>query len=318
VSKDTKIPWCDSTANPVVGCDGCELHGTSVERDSCYAAALVGRYAGLPGWPESFDKPERFGGRIEEACLWPDLTGRDRPAKPWLNGFPRTIFLGDLADVFTESIPLDWLGLYLTEMGNSPHIWILCTKRPWRARQFFEQWGGCPPNFWILTTVTSVTTLHRITELQRIPGATVRGVSLEPLLGPVGLSKWLTCNRLGCAGKGSDHVGLDWVIVGGESGPRARPMLSSWAFDLLDQCTTAGVPFFFKQWSEWIDCGCAAFGRKYYGLPRHVRSDGTFWPDGAVPTDENADVTTIVRAGVKEAGTELAGREWYQMPEVRR
>jgi protein gp37 len=246
VSKDTKISWCDSTTNPVVGCEGCELHGAGCERDSCYAAALVGRYAGLPGWPKSFDRPEFFPGRIEKACRWPDLTGKDRPAKPWLNGYPRTIFLGDLGDVFTESLPLNWLGPYLAEMARAPHIWILCTKRPSRARVFFQQWE-CPPNFWVLTTVTSVTTLHRITELQRIPGATVRGVSLEPLLGPVGLSKWLICNRLGCAGRGGDHVGLDWVIVGGESGPRARPMDPEWARALRDECATAGTAFFMKQ-----------------------------------------------------------------------
>jgi len=94
-------------------------------------------------------------------------------------------------------------------------------------------------------------------------------------------------------------------------------MPSHWAFDLCDRCVEAGVPFFFKQYSEWIDCGCGAFGRRHYGTPRHIRSDGTFWPVGEVPGDEDADVITVVRAGLQAAGTKLAGREWRQMPEVR-
>jgi len=79
VGRETKIPWCDSTVNPVVGCDGCELHRASASESHCYAASLVGRYAGCPGWPTSFDKPEFFAGRIELACRWSDLTGKDRP-----------------------------------------------------------------------------------------------------------------------------------------------------------------------------------------------------------------------------------------------
>jgi protein gp37 len=303
MGKDTKISWCDSTINPIVGCDGCELHRAGADESHCYAAGLVGRYAGLPGWPASFDKPEFFAGRIEQACRWSDRTGTDRPDKAWLNGYPRTIFLGDLADVFTESLSIDWMAPYLPTMAAAPHTWIICTKRPGRARRFFEQ-HGCPPNFWLLTTVTGPATLHRAGELIQIQNAGAHGLSIEPLLGPVDVTPYL--------------CGLDWVIVGGESGPGARPMLSHWAFDLRDQCVARGVPFFFKQWSEWIDCGCAAFGRQDYGTPRHLRSDGTFWNEAEVPADENADVLTVVRAGVRAAGTQLGGREWHQMPKVNR
>ena len=120
MGRKTTIPWCDSSVNPVVGCDGCELHHAGVEESHCYAARLVARYAGRPGWPASFDKPAIFAGRIEQACRWSNLTGKDRPDKPWLNGYPRTIFLGDLGDAFTESLPADWLTPYLVPMARAP------------------------------------------------------------------------------------------------------------------------------------------------------------------------------------------------------
>ena len=186
MGRDTKIPWCDSSINPVVGCDGCELHRAGVSENHCYAAALVDRYAGLPGWPASFDQPELFAGRIEQAYRWSDLIGKNCPDKPWLSGYPRTIFLGDLGDVFTESLPCDWLAPYLAAMAEAPHVWILCTKRPGRARQFFE-YHVCPPNLWLLTTVTGPATASRVAELLRVPGVHVRGISLEPMLGPVDL-----------------------------------------------------------------------------------------------------------------------------------
>ena len=98
----------------------------------------------------------------------------------------------------------------------------------------------------------------------------LNGDSFDALLGEV-------CSKeSGCIC--GEFPPIDWVILGGESGPGARPMPSHWAFDLRDQCEAAHVPFFFKQWSEWIDCGCSAFGRQEYGRPRHIRSDGTDWP----------------------------------------
>ncbi|MCL5742974.1 MAG: phage Gp37/Gp68 family protein, partial [Acidobacteria bacterium] len=211
MGKDTKISWCDSTVNPVVGCDGCELHRAGCGESHCYAAGLVGRYAGLRGWPASFDRPEFFPGRIEQACRWANLRGKDRADKPWLDGYPRTIFLGDLADVFTESLPTNWLAPFLPMMERAPHIWIICTKRPAAARRFFEEYG-CPPNFWILTTVTSAATINRVEELCRIP-ALVHGISYEPALGPIAepLAPYLGVDRL-----------LKLVICGGESGHGAR------------------------------------------------------------------------------------------------
>ena len=266
MSKDTRIPWCDSTVNPAVGCDGCELHGRGAGESHCYAASLVRRYAGLPGWPTSFDTPELFAGRIEQACRWSDLTGMGRPGKPWLSGYPRTIFLGDLADVFTESLPIEWLAPYLSTMAQVPHIWILCTKRPGRARQFFERYP-CPPNLWLLTTVTGSATAHRIAELLRVPGVAVRGISLEPMLRPIDLDA--------CGATGMKHPdegtfcerAVDWLILGGESGPGARPMCPEWAQAVRDQCTREGIPFFFKAWGGQAR-GCLLDDREWHQMPQ--------------------------------------------------
>jgi len=266
MGRETKIPWCDSTINPVMGCDGCELHRAGAGESHCYAASLVGRYAGVPGWPASFDRPQRFVGRIERACCWSDLTGKDRVGKPWLNGYARTIFLGDLGDVFTESLPIDWLAACLAPMAQAPHLWILCTKRPGRARRFFQE-HACPPNLWLLTTVTGPATVNRVTELLRVPGVSVRGISLEPMLGPVDLD---ACGATGM--EVPDEMGgfceraIDWLILGGESGPGARPMYLQWAQAVRDQCVRQDIPFFFKGWGSQAR-GCLLDDREWRQMP---------------------------------------------------
>jgi protein gp37 len=243
----TGIGWCDSSVNPVVGCDGCELHQKGKKESHCYAAGLVRRYAGLPGWPISFDGPELMHGRLAKAIKWPDLTGTERPEKPWLNGYPRIIFLCDLADPFTESIdPESWLTPTLPAMADSPHVYILLTKR---GRRMLAYWRShrIPRNVWQGVTVTGPETLIRAEQLMAVPGASVRFISAEPLLGPVNLELL-----------GQGPYSLDWVIAGGESGPGARAMDPLWARWLRDQCQAAAVPFFFKQWGgaargRWLD-----------------------------------------------------------------
>ena len=88
MGKHTGIEWADCSTNPIMGCSGCELYNPNPTLNHCYAATLCNRYAGRPGWPASFTTPEHFPGRIEKALKWPDLTGTDRPDKPWLNGYP--------------------------------------------------------------------------------------------------------------------------------------------------------------------------------------------------------------------------------------
>ena len=253
----TAIEWCDSSVNAVMGCDGCELYSAH-----CYANRLCTRYAGHKGWPREFNQPEHFPGRIEKALRWPDLTGTERPDKPWLNGMPRLVFVNDMGDGFCSSVdPLEWLAPSFQAMSESPHIWLLLTKWPHSMRVFFQGiFQSIPANFWLGTTVTSSDTLWRIDELLHIRGASVLFVSLEPLLSEIDVDIHLvTCPDCGgggylddefCGCNGQWNTRLDWVIVGAETGPGARPMHPDWARSVRDQCVTAGVPFFFKRDSD--------------------------------------------------------------------
>src|SRR5690242_2116818 len=102
----TDIEWCDSTLNLEMGCDGCELWNPKAGINICYAGQVTERWGGKRGWPDSFEEPKLFLDRLEPALAWPDLTGKERPHKPWLDGLPRLIFLNDMGDTFTESLPL--------------------------------------------------------------------------------------------------------------------------------------------------------------------------------------------------------------------
>jgi len=267
----------------------------------CYAGTLTGRYAGKKGWPVTFEQPVIFPDRFQKALKWSDLTGKERPDKPWLNSYPRVIFLNDMGDTFTESLPLDWLGDFVPAMEASPHIWIILTKRPRRMFEFWESYlapirgsgedENIQENFWLLASVTGPENIGRIRELLKLRalGAKMLGVSYEPALGPVDFT---------------GYHGLDWVIAGGESGPGARPANSDWFRAARNACRSAGVPFFFKQWGEWLPAGQTPAEdvsrcHKYSIVPgRHLR--------------------TCRYVGKKAAGAMLDGREWREMPEIRR
>ena len=262
----TKIEWCDSSTNIQMGCDGCELWNPKAGIKHCYAGTLTERWGGKnKGWPVSFDQPTTFPHRLETALNWPDLTGTERPDKPWLNGYPRLIFLNDMGDTFTESLTLDWLDPYIPEMSESPHIFQVLTKRPGRMLKYFSQLGYIPDNFWLMTSITTQATVKRIApllKLKTINPKVVLGLSVEPLLGPIDLTRvgWpgLKTHRVDVLRGGfwgmsgfvnhSDFPGtIDWIVVGGESGAKARPMNIHWATDIVEQYQAAGAKVFVKQ-----------------------------------------------------------------------
>ncbi len=252
---ETKISWCDSTCNAEMGCKGCEIWQPDLRM--CYAGISTEQRAGRKGWPKSFSEPELFVHRIAEAIAWPDLTGKNRPNKQWLNGMPRIIFLDDEGDTFTEGLPIDWLAPHLDGIGRSRHVWLPLTKRPNRARQFFEQ-HRIPENMWIGASVTDQPHAEgRVPDLLAIPDAPVRFLSVEPVLGPVDLSRWIT--------------EIDWVIVGGASGLLAKdhPMKPEWARKIRDQCEAADVPLFYKQSSgRWPESEPTLDGKEWRQMPR--------------------------------------------------
>lgn len=219
MSKRTGIKWTDHTWNPWQGCtrvsEGCRY---------CYAEAGTRRF-GLSVWGES---PRR----VTSPSGWRKPLNFNREAER--DGVRRRIFCGSWCDVFEdhpvaeENRPRLW-----DLIAETPALdWLLLTKRPERiAASLPLTWGVGWPNVWLGTSIENRATLHRADSLRSIPAA-VRFLSCEPLLEPL------------------DELNLssiDWLIVGGESGPNARPMRPEWAAALRDLCTRAGIPFFYKQ-----------------------------------------------------------------------
>lgn len=238
----TGIQWCDSTQNLQMGCEGCELiKGADIasgeRKPSCYAGTLTDRYAGRKGWPEAFTKPSIFPERLGPMLNWPDITGKDRQDKPWLNGLPRIIFLNDMGDTFTRGLPEEWFAEYMPKLGQSKHQFLVLTKWPARFAKFSRKYK-LPPNVWPGTTITSSKTLFRANDLLSIEGGGPHFVSFEPMWDPVFNGKWKDVLML---------KNIEWAIFGGESGARAKKFELDWLAQALDYCRLWRIPAFVKQ-----------------------------------------------------------------------
>lgn len=213
----TTIEWTDSTWNPVTGCTK-----ISAGCDHCYAERFSERFRGTPNHPfrTGFDltlRPER----LEQPLRWRE---------------PRMIFVNSMSDLFHKGIPKEFMGRVFETMECAHwHTFQILTKRSSLMRDFlrrrYSSQSG-PVHMWFGVSVEDGGKKSRIRHLREAP-AGVRFLSIEPLIGPVGML---------------DLTGIDWVIVGGESGPGARPMHSDWVREVRDQCLRQGVAFFFKQW----------------------------------------------------------------------
>ena len=244
----SKIEWTDVTWNPVTGCTkvspGC---------DNCYAEREANTRVRhhylkrLPVVEKEVNDP--FAVR-----LWPERL--DQPRR-WSQK-PRMIFVNSMSDLFHADIPHDFLcRIFRVMMENPQHIYQVLTKRPARARRFWLDRGASmfgthriPGHIWMGTSVEDQRVAYRIDHLMQIP-AEVRFLSCEPLIGPLDLDRWVfdrdEAIRL-AEPNALSRDPLDWVIVGGESGPNHRPMRPEWVRAIRDQCVAAGVSFFFKQW----------------------------------------------------------------------
>jgi protein gp37 len=248
--ENTKIQWCDDTLNLSAGCQGCELWNPSKGIKHCYAGTMTEKYAGKKGWPQSFDKPVIFPERIDKAEAWKDLTGMDRVTKPWLNGYPRLIFLNDMSDTFTKSLPKDWLSDYFPRISASKHIYMSLTKRAALQRAFSLTYT-IPDNLWLMTTITTQSTMSRAEHLVKSK-AKIKILSVEPMLEKIIL--------------GDVVKGLDGVIVGFESGEDCRAGNADWMRYLRDECQNAGVAYFVKQMG-----GVRNHHGEMYDLPDDLR-----------------------------------------------
>ncbi len=207
------IEWTESTWNPVTGCTK-----VSLGCKHCYAERMAKRLKamGQPNYEQGFQVT------VHEKTLEFPLMWRK----------PQMVFVNSMSDIFHEKVPEGFIRRVFDVMRQASwHTFQVLTKRAERMHNLADE-IDMPPNVWMGVTVEAKRYLNRLDHLKNIPSR-VRFISFEPLIAPVGEI---------------NLSGIDWVIVGGESGPRARPMDKAWVVEILDQCLSAGVPFFFKQW----------------------------------------------------------------------
>jgi len=265
----TKIQWCDSTCNPTMGCEGCELWNAKAGVRTCYAGVLHVRYGGkTSGFSPTFDEVTFWPGRMAEAAKWRDLTGTAREDKPWMDGLPRLIFVSDMSDALSKVVSFDFLEQEVIRTAKSEdgrrHRWLWLTKRPERMAKLSGALKAkkidWPENLWVGTSITSRQTTSRIDSLLRVgDNATIRFLSVEPQREQIDFSSWLPR--------------LDWIIQGGESGSTDNPFHIEWAKDLIEQCKDAEVAYFLKQLGTTVHCD----GRRQKFRDRHA-GDWTEWP----------------------------------------
>ncbi len=247
MSDKSKIEWTDATWNPVTGCTK-----VSAGCANCYAETFAERFRGVPNhhFEQGFDL-KRWPNRLEWPLLWKE---------------PRKIFVNSMSDLFHEEVSDDFIWKVFEVMEKAKqHTFQVLTKRTarmaeWTQKHFSKK--KIPSHIWMGTSLERQDFYGRVEYLKKVP-ANIRFLSVEPLLGPIKF-------------KAHDLRALKWVIVGGESGHKARPMDGMWAIEIRNQCEQQKVPFFFKQWGAH-------------------NSRGT-------------------RVGKKRAGRKLEGKVWNNMP----
>ncbi|MFJ1588609.1 DUF5131 family protein [Streptomyces sp. NPDC088197] len=222
MSDRSAIEWTEATWNPTTGCDR-----VSAGCDNCYALTLAKRLKAMGSAKYQRDGDPRTSGPGFGLTVHPDAL-----QIPYGWKSPRTVFVNSMSDLFHARVPLDFVRQVFEVVADTPqHTYQVLTKRARRLRQVADglEW---PANLWMGVSVEGEKELARVDDLRQAPAA-VRFLSCEPLLGPL---------------KGLDVSGIDWVIAGGESGPRFRPLEPEWVTGIRDVCQEADVPFFFKQW----------------------------------------------------------------------
>lgn len=217
MADNTSIEWTDATWNPVTGCTK-----ISAGCDNCYAERFAERFRGVSRHPfeQGFDltlRPER----LEQPLSWRQ---------------PRRVFVNSMSDLFHKDVPFWFVDRVFDTMERATwHEFQVLTKRSTRLRKYVNEryrGGKAPAHIWLGASVEDGSKKSRIRHMQAT-AASIRFLSIEPLIGPMGAI---------------DLTDIHWVIVGGESGPRARPIDPAWVREIRDQCVAAKVAFFFKQW----------------------------------------------------------------------
>jgi protein gp37 len=317
----SKIEWTDEVWNPLAGCSivsaGCK---------NCYAMRMAYRLSAM-GQAKYHGLTKKVNGNV----VWTGKVFKDYDAlatpRHWNKR--RRIFVNSMSDLFHENVPDDFIQDVFDVMRYTPrHTYQILTKRPARMAKLVRKISGgdypVAANIWLGVSVEDQAAANeRIPLLLQTPAA-VRFLSCEPLLGPLNLH-WLgllsiydTCSFNARTNRryylDSNIPMLDWVICGGESGPGARPMHPDWARGLRDQCQEAGVPFFFKQWGEWLPIreGDEEVAHDFYRA-----EDANRLRRGIDLIQHIGHFVVMERVGKAKAGRLLDGRTWDEMPAVR-
>lgn len=235
---ETSIEWTDATWNPVAGCSIMSAGCTN-----CYAMRMAARLDAM-GLEKYIGLTRKSGGRAK----WTGKIFLDEKAlsipETWSR--PRNVFVNSMSDLFHADVPEDFIRRVWRVMGATRrHTYQILTKRPDRMAELARTLPVLP-NVWLGTSVEDGAVIGRLDDLREVSAA-VRFVSFEPLIGSVATG---------------DLRGIQWAIVGGESGPGARPMNTEWVDEIFDMCSAAGADFFFKQWGGKNK---KAAGRSYRG-----------------------------------------------------
>lgn len=225
MAEKTGITWTDSTFNPWIGCTkvgpGC---------DNCYAEALMDKRWHKVTWGSGHARQRTSAANWRQPLLWE----KEHEAFALMHGRRRRVFCASLADVFDNEAPPQWRGELWALVKATPHLdWLLLTKRVGNVRGMAPA-EGLPPNVWLGATMVNDEEYHRDRHKLAAVEASVRFISVEPMVGPIYA--------------GPSIRDFDWVIVGGESGHGARPIKREWIEGLRRECEAEGVAFFFKQW----------------------------------------------------------------------
>lgn len=250
MAQTSSIEWTDVTWNPVAGCSIATAGCTN-----CYAMRMAARLEAM-GSPKYQGLTRKSGGRY----VWTGAVTCDERslAAPLAWKKPRQVFVNSMSDLFHPDVPADFVAMVWDVMARTPqHTYQVLTKRPERMREILSRPNVRRlPNVWLGTSVEDAAVLSRIDELRATP-AYIRFISFEPLIGSVA---------------GADLTDINWAIVGGESGPRSRPMPEHWVTEIKIICRRSATSFFFKQWGgkNKKAAGRLLNGRTYDEMPQSV------------------------------------------------
>ncbi len=291
---NSSIGWCDATFNPWIGCTklgpGCK---------NCYAEKDDHFHKWTPdGWGKGKKRYLTSHSSWQMPYQWNRKAVRE--------GITYRVFCGSLCDIFDDEVDVLWLHDLIKVIINTPNLdWMLLTKRPYlirdrlrsvslspkcseavaiKIKEWFSYGAKVMPNVWLGCSIVNDEEMWMAYELLKMP-AVIHFLSIEPMLGPVDID--------------DPELEIDWIICGGESGPKARPMHPLWARSLRDQCEDLEITFFFKQWGQ------------YYPIDSIQRKNDIIVSDLPV-----SYMQPMRKASKKEAGRLLDGREWNEFPEV--